>query len=242
MIRILMLLAVLSVWAFSVLPAHAQQRRGGAGASGGNGLRNTTGQPSSMAPTGPAPLGGSSMGGFQNGGLSGIGGINRLDNGGLSNAFGDPPQYQQTLGAPIPGRPYQIPSQYANNAPGTVITWGRYRYQLGSDGTMTSAGPIPGQPYQIPAEYANQAPGTVITKGRYRYLLGNDGTMTAYVGPEPRQTGAETQRPSTGPIPGERYQIPAEHANAAPGAVLTYHGNNYVANKDGTMTALASPP
>ncbi|SIO39820.1 hypothetical protein SAMN05444166_4369 [Singulisphaera sp. GP187] len=179
------------------------------------------------------------MGGFPNR-QDGRDGVNANPNGGLSNAFGNPSAYQQTLGAPIPGQPYQIPGRYANDPPGTVITWGRYRYQLGSDGTMTSAGPIPGQHYQIPAQFANQAPGTVITKGRYRYLLGNDGTMTSYNGPEPRTNGTETQQTSRSPVPGERYQIPAEHANAVPGSVLIYHGNHYVVGKDGTMTAMAS--
>ncbi|WP_406698101.1 hypothetical protein V5E97_04510 [Singulisphaera sp. Ch08] len=246
---IFMLLAVLPVWADST-PAHAQQQQRGA-----YDYRNRMDQ--TPQPGSPAPLGGSSMGGLQNrqeGGYGstpyigpsnrgGINNANAFNGSGLSNAFGNQfqpqPQYQ-TLGAPAPGQPYQIPSYYANYAPGTVITWGRYRYQLGSDGTMTSAGPIAGQPYQIPAQFANQPPGTVVTKGRFRYLLGNDGTMTAYNGPVPPTTGTEATQTSNGPTPGERYQIPAEHANAAPGSVFTYNGHNYVVGKDGTMTALSA--
>lgn len=215
-----------------------------------------------LIPYPQAPLGGSSMGGIQNrqnghvgsppnlspANLGGLNNTRGFNNGGLSNAFGNqsphqyPYQYDPNVAAPNPGQPYQIPTQYAGHAPGTVITWGRYRYQLGSDGTMTSAGPIPGQHYQIPAQYANQPPGTVITKGRFRYQLGSDGTMTSYTGPETEigEDGTETQQTSTGPVPGERYRIPAEHANAAPGSVLSYYGNHYVVSKDGTMTALST--
>ncbi|SIO39807.1 hypothetical protein SAMN05444166_4368 [Singulisphaera sp. GP187] len=229
-------------------------------------------------------LGGSNLGGLQNqrGGIgatpyinpSNMGGmspVNNFNNGGLSDAFGQQPQYQQpqqyqnplyqqpqyqpqVSGGPNPGQPYQIPAQYANYSAGTVINWGQYRYQLGSDGTMTSytgpaqtststnsqptaGGPTPGQRYQIPAQYAGTAPGTQVNYGGNRYIANNDGTMTAFTDSGGSDDSA-VERISTGPVPGQRYQIPAEHAGTAPGAEISYGGNRYVANTDGTMTAM----
>jgi hypothetical protein len=163
--------------------------------------------------------------------------------GGLPNAFVNPNQPQFQYGTP-PSRdtPYQIPAQFANVAPGTVITHGHYRYRIGNNGTMTSEGPIPGQPYQIAPEFANQPPGSIVRKGRYRYLLGNDGTMTLYTGPEQENAGPETPRTLIGMVPGERYPLPAEHAGAFPGSVITYQGTSYAVNKDGMMTALLPNP
>jgi hypothetical protein len=199
-----------------------------------------------------------------------MGAVNNFGNGGLSNAFNQPqypqyqaqyqqPQYQQTQqvsGGPNPGQPYQIPTQYANYPAGSVVNWGRYRYQLGSDGTMTSytgpdqagpttntqqtsGGPAPGKRYQIPAEHAGTAPGTQINYAGYNYVANDDGTMTAFN--TPGQDDANGQQADTGPVPGKRYQIPAEHASAKPGSLITYGENKYVANDDGTMTAFTSP-
>lgn len=245
-------IVLLTVLAGSLTPdiVQAQPRRAESGERGPEDQVPLT--PGSPAP----PLGGTTMGGFDSGqggmtrpapdlGASTLGGFtnrNTLNEGELSRAFGQQPSSLWTGGPPRPGQAYQIPAPFAGYPPGTIITWGRYRYQLGRDGTMTSAGPIPGQPYQIPPEYANHPPGTVITKGRFRYQLGSNGTMTAYNAWNQDQdpVSATTDPPQTprGPTPGERYQLPPEHAGAVPGSMLHYYGSSYVVGKDGTMTAL----
>jgi hypothetical protein len=202
--------------------------------------------------------------------------VSNFNSGGLSGAFGQQPPYQQPYqqplpqqeqrqvsGGPNPGQPYQIPDQYANEAVGTVITWGQYRYQLGDDGTRTlytgpsssspartpaisqaeasPRGPTPGQRYRIPAEHAGTAPGTEIRYGGHGYIANNDGTMTAFSESSSGADDAAIERTSTGPVPGKRYQIPAEHASAAPGTEVNYGGHSYITNNDGTMTAFRSP-
>lgn len=222
-------------------------------------------------------LGPSNMGGFNN--------PSNFNSGGLANAFGGQPLYQpspsqgyqqpqyqgyqppyqgyqepqgyqqptQTAsGGPIAGQAYQVPAQYANHPAGSVVTWGAYRYRLGGDGTMTwytgpavaehrqtAGGPTPGERYQIPAEHAGTAPGSQVVYAGYTYVANNDGTMTAFN--VPGQKDANVEQVATGPVPGKRYQIPTEHASAAPGSLITYGGNNYVANTDGTMTAFTAP-
>lgn len=266
MFRTLALFAALPAWAYTATPAHAQGRGGYGGRSGGNDAANIAGQilrginqgmqqqgtyPPRQQPSlggsnlgglqGQRPqypsynLGGSSLGGLQNqqgGGIgatpyinpSNLGGmsrVNSLNNGGLSDAFGQQPQYQPQ---------YQQPQYqpYQNQA------YEQPQYQPQQQG---SGGPNPGQAYQIPSQYSNYAAGTVINWGQYRYQLGSDGTMTAYTGPAQARTSPNSQPSSNGPTPGQRYQIPAQYAGTTPGSQVTYGGNRYIANNDGTMTA-----
>jgi len=233
--------------------------------------------------TGASPyIGPSNLGGFNNPG--------NFNSSGLANAFGGQPAYrpspyqgyqqppyqpspyqgyqpsqyqppQQASAGPNPGQAYQIPALYANQAAGSVITWGSYRYLIGSDGTMTlyngpatamaaaasgvptqsqaAGSPTPGGRYQIPAQHAGATPGSQVTYAGYTYVVNNDGTMTAFN--VPGQNDANVEQVATGPVPGKRYQIPAEHAGSAPGSLISYGGNSYVANNDGTMTAFTSP-
>lgn len=220
----------------------------------------------------------SNLGGVGRGAGMGMGPspVSNFNSGGLSGAFGQqPPQTQSAYqtpyrdreyepqpstsgGGPVAGQPYQIPAEHADKAPGTIITWGRHRYLLGSDGTMTlytgpalastttnaaaspsTRGPNPGQRYQIPADYAETPPGTEINYGGNRYLANNDGTMTA-LSASNESGDAAVERTSTGPVPGKRYQIPADQANADPGSEISYGGHGYIVNNDGTMTALRS--
>ncbi|WP_406698103.1 hypothetical protein V5E97_04515 [Singulisphaera sp. Ch08] len=261
MFRALMFVAALPAWAYTT-PAHAQGR-GGYGRSGGNDAANFAGQilrginqglqqqqgnyPRQQPPLGGSNLGGlqgqrpqypsynlggSNLGGLQNqqgGGvraapslnpsnLGGMSRVNSFNNGGLSDAFGQQPQYQQ-------------PQQYQNQL------YQQPQYQQPQYQQQVSSGPNPGQPYQIPAQYANHSAGTVINWGQYRYQLGSDGTMTAYTGPAQTSTNTNAQASSSGPTPGQRYQIPAQYAGTAPGTKISYGGNHYLSNNDGTMTA-----
>jgi hypothetical protein len=49
------------------------------------------------------------------------------------------------------------------------------------------------------------------------------------------------QQTFSGPIAGQRYQIPAQYAGTPPGYVITYGGYRYLTGNDGTMTSYAGP-
>jgi len=159
------------------------------------------------------------------------------------------PQIQQTSMTVGGGQRYQIPAGYEAYGPGSPISYGGANYVINGDGTMTSdtgpaqvaaniqgasTGPVSGQRYQVPAQYANSAPGSIVTYADHKYILNNDATMTAIADQEP---GAKQTQ--VGPIPGKRYQIPAEFANSAAGTVITYGEYKYLANTDRTMTAFS---
>jgi hypothetical protein len=159
---------------------------------------------------------------------------------------------QPAYTGPVSGQRYQVPSGYESYAAGTTINYGGASYVIAGDGTMTvytaaqqaavstqpaSSGPISGQRYQVPAEFATSAAGTSVTYGGHKYLINNDLTMTAISDNDPAAT-QNGQDPAK-PTPGKRYQIPAEFANSAPGAVIAYGNYKYLANNDNTMTAFS---
>jgi|GEM_PF-1753894 len=168
------------------------------------------------------------------------------------------PQYQASTSAPassgpVAGERYYVPSQYAGSSAGSVITYGQYRYKVGSDGTMVlytgststssskpkSGPPTPGERYKIPVNYLDAPPGKRINYFGYAYLTNNDGTMTALDASESFTDTFQEDNTPEGPVPGKRYRVPDEHAGAAPGSVVTYGGYRYVVNDNGTMTSLA---
>jgi hypothetical protein len=68
--------------------------------------------------------------------------------------------------------------------------------------------------------------------------------MTLYSGPVSQpatSTTATTTAAATGPIAGQRYQVPAANAGTAPGSLLAYHGYNYLVGSDGTMVLYVDP-
>jgi len=140
--------------------------------------------------------------------------------GGFDQAFG---MKGASDNAPIPGKLYQVPAPYVNHPRGSVIQWGRFRYQIGLNGTMTAYGPAPGARYKIPPEYATYPPGSIIEWNRYRYELGADGTMT-----------------SSGPVSGRTYQIPPEYASYPVGSVVKW-GRFYYRIKSDGMTPHDGP-
>jgi len=168
-------------------------------------------------------------------------------------------QPQQQVTGPIAGQAYQVPAEYANTAPGYVITYGGANYLVGDGGTMTpysgpvsqpatsttdttttaaATGPIAGQRYQVPAANAGAAPGSLLAYHGYNYLVGSDATMVLYIDSSANKAATE----AFVPVPRQKYQIPAEFAEEAkPGDVLTYNGYDYRINADKTMTVRGTP-
>jgi hypothetical protein len=152
---------------------------------------------------------------------------------------------------PSTGQDNLIPTQYQSTQAGSVAAYGGVDPLIGGDGTMTrytgpagttqaraaSNAPIPGQRYQVPAQDANRAAGSIIDFYGYKYIINNDATMTAI---SDQGQGTQDEQTSAAPTPGQRYQIPAELANSAPGFVITYGPYKYLANNDGTMTAFSN--
>ncbi len=62
----------------------------------------------------------------------------------------------------------------------------------------------------------------------------------AYQQPTSYQRGY-SQQTFSGPISGQRYQIPAQYAGTPPGYVITYSGYRYLTGNDGTMTTYTGP-
>jgi len=102
---------------------------------------------------------------------------------------------------------------------------------------VSSTGPVSGQRYKVPAQYATSTPGSIVTYEDHKYIVNNDATMTA-ISDQALKATQDDQAP-VGPIPGKRYQIPAEFAKSAAGTVIKYGEYKYLANTDGTMTAFA---
>ena len=55
-----------------------------------------------------------------------------------SESFGDFFQEDNTPQGPVPGKRYRVPDEHAGAAPGSVVTYGGYRYVVNDNGTMTS--------------------------------------------------------------------------------------------------------
>jgi hypothetical protein len=142
---------------------------------------------------------------------------------------------------PVAGQPYQVPAGYESYGAGTLISYGGFNYVIQGDGTMllaqqtgdtsTDPGPSVDQPYQVPTGYESYGAGTSINYGGFNYVIQSDGTMLL------QQDGDSSVAVdyTSGPVPDQPYQIPADYAGSAPGTVISYGGSSYAIQSDGTM-------
>lgn len=155
--------------------------------------------------------------------------------------------------APAAVQRYQMPAGYTGYSAGSVFNYSGANYLVNNDGTMsptsapvtqTVAQPSANQRYQVPSGYESYTAGSVLSYGGTNYMVNSDRTMTVYNGAVQdaavTQTTAATTAATSGPVPGQRYSLPAANRSANPGSILDYNGSKYLVNNDSTMTALSS--